>query len=120
MCNIIILMRLKSELYKNEQIEIINNIIDLLKLDEDNSIILYELDNDKEKQEKLINMLPDIKKYFSLSSIKSIGNPKVSKRPYLSIIKNITKSQYKIMSCDYRIKKETEDIRTKKYIFIKK
>ena len=67
-----------------------------------------------------MSLVPDIKKYYSLSYIKSINNQRISKRPYLSIIKNITKPEYKIMSCDYRIKKDTTDIRTKKYIFIKK
>ena len=56
-----------------------------------NSIILYNLDNDKTK----------------------------AKRPYLSIIRQLTKSKYKLNSYyDYRIKQNgKEDIRTKKYIF---
>ena len=32
-------MRLKSELYKNEQLEIMNKIINILELDKNNSII---------------------------------------------------------------------------------
>jgi hypothetical protein len=40
-------MRLKSELYKKEQTEIINNIIEILDLDNENSTTLYELDNNK-------------------------------------------------------------------------
>ena len=39
-------MRLKSELYKNEQIQIMNQIIDIIQLDNDNGFILYKLDND--------------------------------------------------------------------------
>ena len=40
-------MRLKSELYKEEQEEICNKIIKILNLDKkDNSITLYELDKD--------------------------------------------------------------------------
>ncbi len=45
-------MRLKSELYKKEQEEICDKIIEILDLSETNTITLYELDNDKEKQEK--------------------------------------------------------------------
>ena len=41
-------MRLKSELYKNEQIQIMNQIINILQLDNDNGFILYELDTDKQ------------------------------------------------------------------------
>jgi hypothetical protein len=46
-------MKLKSILYKKEQDEIINKIIDILVLDNNNSIILYELDNDKIKQDNI-------------------------------------------------------------------
>jgi hypothetical protein len=52
-------MRLKSELYKKEQEEICDKIIEILDLPETNTITLYELDNDKEKQEKIIELIPD-------------------------------------------------------------
>ena len=61
-------MKLKSILYKKEQDEIINKIIDILVLDNNNSIILYELDNDKIKQDKILELIPDIRKYFSFTS----------------------------------------------------
>ena len=44
-------MRLKSELYKKEQEEICDKIIEILDLPETNTITLYELDN-KEKNKK--------------------------------------------------------------------
>ena len=40
-------MKLKSILYKKEQDDLIDKIINILKLDNENSIILYNLDNDK-------------------------------------------------------------------------
>jgi hypothetical protein len=111
-------MKLKSLLYKQEQEEIINKIINTLKLDNDNSIILYNLDNDHDKQNKILELIPEIRKYYSFSTIIGASEPDKAKRPYLSIIKQITKSKYKINSYDYRIKQENkEDIRTKKYIF---
>ena len=114
-------MKLKSILYKKEQDEIINKIIDILVLDNDNSIILYELDNDKIKQDKILELIPDIRKYFSFTSIIGASDPDKAKRSYLSIIRQITKSKYNMLSCDYRIKEDyKEDIRTKKYLFIKK
>ena len=39
-------MKLKSELYKKDQEEITDKIINILELN-DNSILLYNLDNDK-------------------------------------------------------------------------
>ena len=114
-------MKLKSILYKKEQDEIINKIIDILVLDNNNSIILYELDNDKIKQDKILELIPDIRKYFSFTSVIGASEPDKAKRPYLSIIRQLTKSKYNMLSCDYRIKEEEkEDIRTKKYLFIEK
>ena len=46
-------MNLKSILYREEQEEIIEKIIDILQLDENYSITLYDLDNDNEKQSKI-------------------------------------------------------------------
>ena len=40
-------MKLKSILYKKEQDKLIDKIINILELDNENSIILYNLDNDK-------------------------------------------------------------------------
>jgi hypothetical protein len=111
-------MKLKSLLYKQEQENIINKIINTLELDDGNSIILYNIDNDQDKQNKILELIPEIRKYYSFSTIIGASEPDKAKRPYLSIIKQITKSKYKINSYDYRIKQENkEDIRTKKYIF---
>ena len=46
-------MNLKSILYRQEQEEIIEKIINILQLDDNNSISLYYLDNDIEKQSKI-------------------------------------------------------------------
>ena len=111
-------MKLKSLLYKQEQDELVNKIINILELDNYNSIILYNLDNDQNKKNKILELIPEIRKYYSFSTIIGASEPDKAKRPYLSIIKQITKSKYKINSYDYRIKQEDkEDIRTKKYIF---
>jgi hypothetical protein len=68
-------MRLKEELYKKEQDEILDKVIDILELDEENSITLYELDNDTEKQQKILNLIPNIRKYFSYKNVVGIANP---------------------------------------------
>ena len=44
-------MKLKSILYKKEQDELVDKIINILELDNENSIILFNLDNDKIKQD---------------------------------------------------------------------
>lgn len=114
-------MRLKSELYKKEQDEIVNKIIEILELDEENSIILYNLDNDKEKQDKILALIPEIRKYYSFTTIIGASEPDKAKRPYLSIIRQLTKSKYTMSSYDYRIKQEgKKNIRTQKYVFTEK
>ena len=114
-------MRLKSELYKKEQGEIVDKIIDILELDDENSIILYNLDNDKEKQNKILALIPEIRKYYSFTTIIGASEPDKAKRPYLSIIRQLTKRKYTMSSYDYRITQEGKKvIRTQKYIFTEK
>ena len=110
-------MKLKSILYKKEQDELVNKIINILELDKMNSIILFNIDTDK-KKDKILELIPEIRKYYSFSTIIGASEPTKAKRPYLSIIRQLTKSKYKLNSYDYRIKQDSkEDIRTKKYIF---
>ncbi len=120
-------MRKKTELYKEEQDTIIEQLIEILGLDDQMSITLYELDNDQEKIDKIMELVPTIRKYFSASNIKGIkqasqpqsnDDNKVT-RPWLSLVRQIVKSKYNMLSCDYRIKKEDQTIRTKKYLFQK-
>ena len=110
-------MKLKSILYKKEQYDLVDKIINILDLDNENSIILYNLDNDKIMQDKILELIPEIRKYYSFSTIIGASEPEKTKRPYLSIIRQLTKSKYKLNSYDYRIKQDNKDIRTKKYIF---
>lgn len=110
----------KNILYHSQQIDIVNKIITILELDNYNSITLYELDNNINKQNQILNLLPDIKKYFSLSFVKGVQNPDSLKRPWLSIIKQILKDDFSIISSDFRFNINNEKIRTKKYFFIKK
>jgi len=111
-------MKLKSILYKKEQDELVDKIINILELDNEHSIILYNLDNDKIKQDKILKLIPYIRKYFSFTSVIGASEPDKAKRPYLSIIRQLTKSKYKLNSYDYAIKQNDKKyIRTKKYIF---
>lgn len=95
-------MRYKKELYEKEQAEIVDEILEILSLKE-NKITLYELENDLEKQEKIINLIPKIRKYYSFNNIKAVGEPEKIKRPWLSIIKQLVKERYTISSKDHRI-----------------
>ena len=83
------------------------------------SAVKYYLNNDKTKKDKILELILDIRKYYSFSTIIGASEPTKAKRQYLSIIRQLTKSKYKLNSYDYRIKQDDKkDIRTKKYLFI--
>lgn len=111
-------MRLKTELYPDEQAQIKQQVIDILELDESNSITLYELDSNTEKQSKLMALIPAIRKFFSFGNMVGVSEPHTMRRPWLSIITNMTRQDYEMLKCDYRFRHpELGVIRTKRYIF---
>lgn len=111
-------MRNKSDLYKHEQFNLSNQIIDILKLI-DNRITLHELDNSPEKTNKILSLLPELRKYFAFRNMCGIENPENMKRPWLSIIKHVVKISYHIEMKDKMITINKKPIRTRVYIFTK-
>lgn len=112
-------MRHKHLLYPEEQKQLKHELMKILELDAQNSITLYDLDH-SDKREKIMNLLPKIRSYFSLSRSTAISNPDKFDRPYLTIIKQLTKEEYDMVSADWRLKKDGQTIRTKRYFFHKK
>ena len=53
-------MRLKSELYKKEQLEILDKIVTILNINKQPAMTLLDLDNDTEKQTAIMELLPDV------------------------------------------------------------
>jgi hypothetical protein len=113
-------MRNKSDLYKEQQSYIVDKLIYILSLDKDNGITLYDLDNNEDKKKEIMDLIPEIKKYFRIDSIHGIRNTEIIKRPYLSIIRNIAKLKYNILLTDFRTERDNKKIRTTKYIFLEK
>ena len=110
-------MRLKSDLYKKEQEEVIEKIISILDLTNNNTYTLYELDKNADIQNKIMELIPEIRKQFSFNSLKAVGEPSRIKRPWLSIIKQLTKTKYKIESKDFQFTENGKYIRTHIYSF---
>ena len=80
-------MKEKSIMYKKEQECIINEIVNLLKLEENNfQLVLCKLENNKELHKVLMSYIPKIRKYFSFDHIRSVSQPEKYKRPWLGII----------------------------------
>ena len=110
-------MRLKSELYKKEQEQVIDKIISILDLQNKTTYTLYELDTNKDIQYKIIELIPEIRKWFSFNGIKAVGEPSRIKRPWLSIIKHLLKTKYSIESKDFQFTENGQRIRTHVYSF---
>ena len=111
-------MRLKSELYKKEQQEIVDKIIGILDLENKKTYTLYELDNNKEIQKQIMELIPEIRKWFSFNGMKAVGDPDKIKRPWLSIIKHLIKSKYNMVSKDFQFTLDGKYIRTHIYSFV--
>jgi len=114
-------MRIKlSEKYLTEREEICNKIITILDLKEDNTFLLCELDEDIEKQNKIMDLKEEIQKYFACSTISSFKPNFECKRPYLNIIRSILRKQnYNFIGNDYTIKVNDIPKKTIKYIIFR-
>ena len=110
----------KSEKYETECKEIETKILDILKLDNEYSFLLYDLDKNLEQQNKILELIPDIKRYYASSFWNGINN-KETKRPYLTIIRNTLKRQgYLFINKNLNIKLDNgEKVRTTKYFIVK-
>jgi len=85
-------------LYKKEQEEIVDKIIKILDLENKTEYTLYELDKNEEIQKKIMELIPEIRKYYAFNNMKAVGEPNKRKRPWLSIIKNLLKTKYNIIT----------------------
>ena len=93
-------MRVKlCEKYKTEREEICKKLITILKLDEQNSFLLCDLDTDIEKQTAIMNMKEEIQRCFAVSSIATFKPDRDCKRPYLNIVRGILRKQGYIFEC---------------------
>ena len=112
-------MRLKKDLYPNEQTDVKNKLINILGLNQTPSIVLYELDRNTELLNKIKSLVPLIRKYFSYTTIPGVIEPYRYNRPYLSIIKNLLKDLYTIQCKDIRFRlPDGNKVRTTRYLFL--
>lgn len=108
----------KSVLYKDEQEKLADKIIEILELDDDNSITLYELDNDTDKQEKIMKLAPEVRTFFTYTCI--MGVKQDLKRSWLSVMKHVTKVKYKLISSEVRFQVGDKKVKTVRYYFMNK
>ena len=96
-----------SDKYQAEREAVCNKIIGILELSSDNTFILCDLDADTEKQQKILDLKPEIQQYFACSTISSFKPNFECKRPYLNIIRGILRKQnYTFVGNDIEIKQD--------------
>lgn len=110
----------KSVKFQKEQNKIITTLFNLLPLDDSNSFVRYNLEQNENIKQQILDLIPDIKKYFSITNMKSVQDPDKSKYPWLCIIRSILKHKYNIISKDCIIKIDNKPIHTRKYYIIEK
>jgi len=99
-------MKKLSEKFKDEREAICDKIIEILELT-NGEFILYNLDENAEKQQKLLELKTEIMKYFECSTISTFKPNFECKRPYLNLIRGILRKQgYTVESSDYLLKLE--------------
>jgi len=87
-------MREKLETkYHTEREDICNRLIIILELDENHSILLNALENDTDKQTKILDMKDEIQKYFAVSCLSPFKPNATCKRPYINILRGILRKQ---------------------------
>jgi hypothetical protein len=104
------------EKYTNERQEVLNKLLNILEINEKNKILtLKSLDENEEKQQQILALVEDIKKFFNYSRWTFFNNKsRECKRDYLSLTKAIMKemnvkmkSSTMLTKIDDKIKCET-------------
>ena len=98
-------------IYNYEKEKIITKIKNILDLNNKITHTLYELDNNLEIQQDIMNLIPELKIHYNLINLEKL------KRPWLWIIKNILNSRYNIIVTNIRIKINNIPIKTRQYYF---
>lgn len=110
-------MRTKlSDKFQTEREQICEKLLSIIELDDNNSFLLSELDENVDKQNKILEMKSEIQQYFACSTISSFKPNFECKRPYLNIIRSILRKQgYTFIGNDYTIKVNGVPMKTIKY-----
>ena len=110
-------MRTKlSDKFQNEREQICEKLISIIELDDNNSFLLSELDDNFDKQNKILEMKSEIQQYFACSTISAFKPNFECKRPYLNIIRSILRKQeYTFIGNDYTTKVNGVPRKTIKY-----
>jgi hypothetical protein len=107
--------------FTKEREELLQKMFYILEINQTNKILsLKKLDEDEDKQNKIINLTDDIKKYFVCSKWTYFSNKKREfKRLYLSLIKSVMKEMNVKMTSSTTLVKTDDKVKCETfYVFI--
>lgn len=111
----------KTKLYAVEQAEILDKFNKILGFeDSTNTIYKYDMDNNKEQKTKLLELIPDIKKYFNTRHWTFTNETQSAKENHIKLMLNLYKSLgYGVTSDLVNVDREGNKLRTTKYTIIR-
>ena len=111
------LVKIKKIRFIKERKEILEKIYNIIGINENNKMFYtHEIDNDEEKKQKIEDLIPDIKKNFSVSTWLCFNKSRNMNKKHISIVKYILKDMiidYSSMPC--KLKKNNKFISTTQY-----
>jgi len=111
------LKAIKYQKEKNDILIILNNILGITETN--NIFYLYDIDNDENKKNQIMDLLDDCKKYFNTSEWTVVAR-NVTARRYLSLTRSIYKAMnYKLTSMVKTDKQDNKFIKRTGYIVTK-
>jgi hypothetical protein len=107
----------KDVKYSVQQMHILNTLLNILNFNGDYTFLLVDLDERQELQSNILDMIPDIRRYYPSSGCVGVHSDRRCKRPYLSIIRFLLKyHRRELYSSDFSISLGNEEYKkTKKY-----
>jgi hypothetical protein len=111
----------KNEKYQNERKLLLDKLNSILGFNEtNNSFILYDLNNNIDKQNMILDLVRDIKEYFPCSKWSYFNSTSNLKKEYLSLIRSVYKYMgYNISYKNIKINVDNSIISTIIYYFFK-
>lgn len=85
-----------------------------------NWCVLHDVDHKPEVQEKIMEMIPELRKSFLIHNIAGVQRPDTLKRPWLSIMRTFLRKKYHVLSENYVVKRPEGLVATKRYVLLPK
>ena len=107
----------KNIKYLEQQERVLNTLLQLLNINGNYTFLLTDLDENPDLQRKILDLGPEIRRFYPSSGCSGINGRTQCKRPYLSIIRYLLKYHGKeLYSNDHAIPIDNRQYKkTKKY-----